>query len=73
MRKFELELHPEKTRLIRFGRLAGQNCHKEGRRKPETLAFLGFMHICGRSSKGSFLPGARTGFSKLVFNHLREG
>ena len=55
MRKFELELHPEKTRLIRFGRFAGQNCHQEGRRKPETLAFLGFTHICGRSSKGRFL------------------
>ena len=49
MKKFELELHPEKTRLVRFGRFAGLNCHKEGRRKPETLAFLGFTHICGRS------------------------
>ena len=55
MQKFELELHPEKTRLVRFGRFAGLNCHKEGRRKPETLAFLGFTHICGRSSKGRFL------------------
>jgi group II intron reverse transcriptase/maturase len=55
MQKFELELHPEKTRLVRFGRFAGLNCHKEGKRKPETIAFLGFTHICGRSSKGSFL------------------
>jgi len=55
MKKFELELHPEKTRLVRFGRFAGLNCHKEGKRKPETIAFLGFTHICGRSSKGRFM------------------
>jgi RNA-directed DNA polymerase len=55
MQKFQLELHPKKTRLVRFGRFAGRDCHKEGRRNPETIAFLGFTHICGRSSKGKFL------------------
>lgn len=55
MQKFQLELHPDKTRLVRFGRFAGRDCHQEGRRKPETLAFLGFTHICGRSCKGKFL------------------
>ncbi|BBO87608.1 reverse transcriptase domain-containing protein [Desulfosarcina ovata] len=40
--KFALSLHPEKTRLIEFGRFAVQNRKKEGRGKPETFDFLGF-------------------------------
>jgi len=54
MAKFQLELHPEKTRLIRFGRTAGRDCKRDKRRKPETLAFLGFTHVCGRSRAGKF-------------------
>jgi hypothetical protein len=60
MGKFQLELHPEKTRLIRFGRFAGEDCHRDGRRKPETLAFLGFTHICGRNRQGKFVLVRRT-------------
>lgn len=45
---FGLQLHPEKTRLIRFGRYAAQQCRERGIRKPETFDFLGFTHCCGR-------------------------
>lgn len=52
---FELTLHGEKTRLIRFGRFAAQNREERGEGKPETSNFLGFTHICGRSRDGGFL------------------
>jgi len=42
MRKFELALHPDKTRLIRFGRHAAKQREKRGEGKPETFDFLGF-------------------------------
>jgi hypothetical protein len=45
--KFGLELHPEKTRLIEFGRFATENRKERGEGKPETFNFLGFTHICG--------------------------
>jgi RNA-directed DNA polymerase len=54
MRSFGLELHPEKTRLLEFGRSAARNRQKRGAGKPETFHFLGFTHICGRTKKGSF-------------------
>ena len=47
MLKFSLELHPEKTRILEFGRYATNNRKKRGLRKPETFNFLGFTHICG--------------------------
>ena len=46
--QFGLQLHPEKTRLIRFGRYAARQCQERGIRKPETFDFLGFTHCCGR-------------------------
>lgn len=54
MAEFALELHPDKTRLIEFGKRAAANraARKEG--KPETFDFLGFTHICGRSRRGFF-------------------
>ena len=54
MAKFQLELHPDKTRLLEFGRHAAQNRKERGLGKPETFAFLGFTHICGTTSKGRF-------------------
>jgi RNA-directed DNA polymerase len=55
MRKFSLELHPEKTRLLEFGPLAVENRKKRGEGKPETFNFLGFTHICGKKrSNGRF-------------------
>jgi RNA-directed DNA polymerase len=53
--KFGLELHPDKTRLIEFGRFAAGNRAADGRGKPETFDFLGFTHVCGKSRKGRFL------------------
>ncbi len=52
--KFNLELHPDKTRLIEFGRYAARNRKARGLGKPETFAFLGFTHICGRTKTGAF-------------------
>jgi RNA-directed DNA polymerase len=51
---FSLSLHPDKTRLIAFGRHAAQNCKKLGLAKPETFTFLGFVFICGISRRGDF-------------------
>ena len=55
MAKFQLELHPEKTRLIEFGRHAAANRKRAGLGKPETFDFLGFKHICGKTKRGRFL------------------
>ena len=52
--KFGLELHPDKTRLIEFGRFAAANRAARGQGKPETFDFLGFTHICGKSRSGRF-------------------
>jgi group II intron reverse transcriptase/maturase len=52
--KFNLELHPDKTRLIEFGRFAAQSRKKQGLSKPETFDFLGFTHVCGKGKSGRF-------------------
>ena len=52
--QFGLELHPEKTRLIEFGRYAAENRARRGDRKPETFDFLGFTHICAKTRNGRF-------------------
>jgi group II intron reverse transcriptase/maturase len=52
--KFNLELHPDKTRLIQFGRFAAQNRKERGLPKPETFDFLGFTHMCGKTEDGRF-------------------
>ncbi len=57
---FALSLHPQKTRLIEFGRYAHERRARRGLGKPETFTFLGFVHICGRSGTGKFLLLRRT-------------
>src|SRR5260370_222920 len=52
--KFGLELRPEKTRRIEFGRYAEQNRKRRGEGKPETFDFLGFTHISGKNGNGSY-------------------
>ena len=52
--QFLLVLHPDKTRLLEFGRHAAANRRQRGLGKPETFAFLGFTFICGRSRRGAF-------------------
>jgi RNA-directed DNA polymerase len=54
LRAFSLTLHPEKTRLIEFGRFAAKNRTLRGLGKPETFRFLGFTFICTKSRKGTF-------------------
>jgi RNA-directed DNA polymerase len=51
---FALQLHPDKTRLIAFGRFAAKDRARRGLGKPETFDFLGFTHICGRTRQGRF-------------------
>jgi group II intron reverse transcriptase/maturase len=58
--KYGLTLHPDKTRLIAFGRQALAESEKPGGRKPATFDFLGFSHICKRSRKGKFTVHVRT-------------
>jgi RNA-directed DNA polymerase len=54
LRKFGLELHPDKTRRIEFGRFAQLNRKRRGEGKPETFDFLGFTHICAKNRNGSY-------------------
>jgi len=54
-RKFALELHADKTRLIEFGRHAARTRSARGAGKPETFDFLGFTHVCGTTRKGKFI------------------
>jgi RNA-directed DNA polymerase len=58
--KYGLTLHPEKTRLVEFGRFAANNRARLGKGKPETFDFLGFTHICARSLRGFFTIHVRT-------------
>jgi RNA-directed DNA polymerase len=59
--KFGLELHPEKTRLIEFGRFAARRRKRGGEGKPETFSFLGFTHICGTNYRtGKFTVHRKT-------------
>jgi len=61
LRGFGLELHPEKTRLIEFGRFAIERRRRNGEGKPETFNFLGFTHICGSIRKtGKFTVMRKT-------------
>jgi group II intron reverse transcriptase/maturase len=53
--QFGLRLHPEKTRLIEFGRFARDNRSRKGQGKPDTFDFLGFTHCCGKTRKGKFM------------------
>jgi RNA-directed DNA polymerase len=52
--QFGLTLHPDKTRLIEFGRTAARNRRGRGAGKPETFNFLGFTHSCGKTRTGKF-------------------
>jgi group II intron reverse transcriptase/maturase len=65
--KFGLELHPEKTRLIQFGRFAAQDRKQRGKGKPETFTFLGFAHYCGKRRKdGAFIVWRETAKKRMV-------
>jgi RNA-directed DNA polymerase len=57
---FGLELHPDKTRRIEFGRFAEENRRRRGEGKPETFDFLGFTHISGKNRLGRFTVRRKT-------------
>lgn len=58
--KFGLELHPDKTRILEFGRYAAHNRARRGEGKPETFDFLGFTHICAKTRNGRFTVRRQT-------------
>ncbi len=60
LQRFGLELHPEKTRLIEFGRYAAEHRRARHQDKPETFSFLGFTHICATTRAGRFLLKRQT-------------
>jgi len=63
--KFGLTLEPTKTKLVEFGRFAQREASKRGRKRPETIYFLGFTLYCTRNRKGNFKVGLRTEKSRL--------
>ena len=72
LRKFGLELQPDKTRLIEFGRYAETNRKRRGEGKPETFDFLGFTHICGRTRKTGRFTVARKTVGKRMRGKLKQ-
>ena len=72
LRKFGLELHPDKTRLIEFGRYAAERRKKRGEGKPETYNFLGFTHICGKSRQKGYFTVYRKTIGKRMATKLKD-
>jgi len=70
--RFGLNLHPDKTRLIEFGRSAIANRHARGLGKPETFDFLGFTHYCATRRDGSGFVLGRKPMAKRMRTKLRE-
>ena len=75
LRKFSLSLHPDKTRLIEFGRHAASNRRRRGLGKPETFQFLGFVFICGKSRRGRFLVTRKSRRDRMAarLREIKEG
>jgi group II intron reverse transcriptase/maturase len=69
--RFNLELNTEKTRLIEFGRFAAENRRRRGLGRPETFAFLGFTHMCGKTRAGRYALRRKT-IAKRMAAKLRE-
>jgi RNA-directed DNA polymerase len=73
--EFALSLHPDKTRLLAFGRFAAARRARCGLGKPETFDFLGFTMICGRSRRGGFLVQRKTRRDRMQarLREIKEG
>ena len=77
LQKFSLSLHPDKTRLVEFGRFAAASRRRRGFGKPETFGFLGFTLVCSKSRRGRFLLQRRSRRDRMkaklkeVSNELR--
>ncbi len=72
LQKFGLKLHPEKTRLIEFGRYASENRKKRNEGKPDTFTFLGFTHICGKTRENGRFTIWRHTIKKKMQKKLKE-
>ena len=74
LEEFSLSLHPEKTRLIEFGRLAAAKRARRGLGKPETFRFLGFTFISGRNTRGKFQLCRKTRGDRMQakFREIKE-
>ena len=72
LERFGLELHPDKTRLIEFGRFATENRRKRNQGKPETFQFLGFTHIVGKSRTNGKFTVVRNTAKKRFCKKLQE-
>ena len=72
LRSVGLELHPEKTRMIEFGRFAASNRKRRREGKPETFDFLGFTHICGRTRTAGRFTVKRKTIGKRMRAKLQE-
>jgi RNA-directed DNA polymerase len=70
--EFALRVHPEKTRLIEFGKFTAGRRARRGEGKPETSDFLGFTHICGQKSKGKGFQLWRKTNHKRLKAEVRE-
>jgi hypothetical protein len=70
--EYGLELHPEKTRLIEFGRYAAERRKRPGEGKPETFDFLGFTHACGRNHNNGSFEVKRKTMAKRLRGKLRD-
>ena len=70
--QFGLALHPEKTRLVEFGRHAADDRKRRGDGKPETFDFLGFTHICGKTRRGGRFFVRRTSMRKRLRAKLQQ-
>jgi group II intron reverse transcriptase/maturase len=77
LQEFSLSLHPDKTRLVEFGRFAAASRRRRGLGKPETFGFLGFTLVCSKSRRGRFLLQRRSRRDRMkaklkeVSNELR--
>ena len=73
--QFELELHPDKTRLIEFGRFAMADRRARGERRPGTFDFLGFTHYCRKKRNGKFGLGRKPVAKRVTrtLNRIKGG
>jgi hypothetical protein len=71
LQEFALSLHPEKTRLIEFGRFASERRKRHGLGKLETFNFLGFTFICGKTRSGKFQVQRKTRRDRMQGNRPR--
>lgn len=71
--EYGLALHPDKTRIVEFGRFAESNRKARGGRRPETFEFLGFVHFCTKTRDGKFRLGRKPAAKRMSRTLKRIG